>query len=91
VAKRRTKVLYEVYYWNGFWVITSNGGETPNMRLMVCPVGEDKSRWDDIILAEDGSKPFDGGYDRLLDSVQSFKGHLVMEGRFRGIPAVWSG
>ena len=88
MAKRRTKVLYEVDYWNGFWLITLNSRGVPNMRLMVCAVGEDKSRWDCIILAEDGSKPFNRGYNRLLDSVQSFKGHLVAEGRFRDIPTV---
>ena len=35
VAKQRTKVLYEVDYWNSIWVITPNGGWTPNMWIMV--------------------------------------------------------
>jgi len=89
VAERRPKVLYDVDHWNGFWVITSNVGPTPNMRLMTCRVGDDPSKWEDVTTTEDDSKLFDGGYDRSLEGVQSFQNHIVASGRYGGIPAVW--
>ena len=92
IAKRRTKVLYDVDHWNGFWVITSNVDETPNMRFMVCKVGADESQWKDVTsVTEDGNevKLFDGGYERALDGVESFEKYLVASGRYGGIPAVW--
>ena len=89
IAQKRLKVLYDVDHWNGHWVITSNVDETPNMRLMVCKVGEDESHWKDVVGGEDGLKLFDGGYDRSLDGVDTFENHLVASGRFGGIPAVW--
>ena len=91
VAKRRTKVLYDVDHWNGYWVISSNVDETPNMRLMACKVGEDESQWKDVTMLEDGAeiKLFDGSYERSLDGVGSFKDYVVASGRFEGIPRVW--
>jgi len=91
VAKRRTKVLYEVDHWNGHWIITSNVDDTPNMRLMVCKVGEDESNWKDVTMVENGNdvKIFDGGHERSLDGVESFEKYLVASGRFEGIPRVW--
>lgn len=91
VAKKRKKVLYEVDHWNGNWIITSNVDETPNMRLMICKVGEDESQWKDVTMMEDGQevKLFDGGYDRSLDGVQTFENHIAAAGRFDGIPRVW--
>jgi len=92
VAKRRTKVLYDVDHWNGYWVITSNVDETPNMRLMVCKVGEDETKWKDVtMISESGDKIklFDGGLERALDGAESFEKYLVASGRYAGIPAVW--
>eukprot|EP00557_Chaetoceros_sp_GSL56_P008567 CAMPEP_0176492154 /NCGR_PEP_ID=MMETSP0200_2-20121128/8831_1 /TAXON_ID=947934 /ORGANISM="Chaetoceros sp., Strain GSL56" /LENGTH=766 /DNA_ID=CAMNT_0017889665 /DNA_START=231 /DNA_END=2527 /DNA_ORIENTATION=+ len=91
VAKRRTKVLYDVDHWNGHWVITSNVDGTPNMRLMVCKVGQDESQWKDVTIMENGKemKLFDGGYDYSLSSVESFEKYLVASGRFQGIPRIW--
>jgi len=89
VARRRSKVLYDVDHWNGYWVITSNVDKTPNMRLMVCKVGEDESHWKDVVGSKDGSKLFDGGYDRSLEGVDAFGKNLVASGRSGGIPAVW--
>jgi len=88
VAKKRTKVLYEVDHWNGFWVVTSNVDETPNMRLMVCEVGQDETNWEDVTDGE-GVKLFDGGYERALDGVGAFEKYIVASGRYGGIPAVW--
>ena len=88
VAKKRTKVLYDVDHWNGFWVITSNVEETPNMRLMVCRVGQDETHWRDVADGGGGTL-FDGGYERALDDVQSFEKYVVASGRYAGIPAVW--
>jgi len=91
IAKRRTKVLYDVDHWNGHWIITSNVNGTPNMRFMVCKVGEDESKWNDVTVNVDGVdvKLFDGGYERSLDGVESFDKFLVASGRYGGIPAVW--
>ena len=91
IAKRRTKVLYDVDHYNGYWVITSNVDETPNMRLMVCKVDEDESHWKDVTMLEDGKevKLFDGGYERALDGVDVFEKYLVASGRYGGIPRVW--
>jgi len=91
VAKRRTKVLYEADHWNGYWIITSNVDQTPNMRLMMCKVGENESEWKDVTMIDNGNevKLFEGGYERSLDGVESFDKYLVASGRFEGIPRVW--
>lgn len=91
IAKKRTKVLYDVEHFNGSWIITSNVDETPNMRLMSCPVGEHcEDQWKDMTLStEDGLKLFDGGYDRSLDGVEAFEKYLVAAGREGGIPRIW--
>merc|ERR1719491_66274 len=58
---------------------------------MVCKVGEDESKWNDVTVNVDGVdvKLFDGGYERSLDGVESFDKFLVASGRYGGIPAVW--
>lgn len=90
IAKKRTKVLYDVEHFNGSWIITSNVDETPNMRLMSCPVGENcEDQWKDMTLSSDGTKLFDGGYDRSLDGVEAFEKYLVASGREGGIPRIW--
>ena len=91
IAKKRTKVLYDVEHFNGSWIITSNVDETPNMRLMSCLVGEHcEDQWKDMTLStEDGLKLFDGGYERSLDGVEAFEKYLVAAGREGGIPRIW--
>ncbi len=93
VAKKRTKVLYDVEHWNGHWIITSNVDETPNMRFMTCKVGEDETAWKDVTMInpESGEEErlFDGGYEKSLDGIDAFKDYLVAAGRFGGIPRVW--
>ena len=88
VASARKKVLYDVDHWNGSWIISSNVGGTPNMRLMVAPVGEEcAEQWTD--LAMDGQVLFDGGYENALDEVETFSKYLVASGRQGGIPRIW--
>lgn len=94
IAKKRKKVLYDVDHWNGYWIITSNVDDSQNMRLMICPVGEEEtgSSWKDItIMDESGStvKLFDGGIEKALDSVETFEKYWVASGRYNGIPRVW--
>jgi oligopeptidase B len=91
VAKRRKKVLYDVDHWNGHWIITSNVDGTPNMRLMVCKVGQDESHWKDMTIMENENevKLFDGGYEYSLSHVESFEKYLVAAGRYQGIPRIW--
>jgi Protease II len=92
VAKRRQKVLYDVDHWNGHWIITSNVDGTPNMRLMVCKVGQDESHWKDMTLIENDEtevKLFDGGYEYALSNVETFEKYLVASGRYQGIPRIW--
>lgn len=88
VAKKREKVLYDVDHRNGHWWITTNVGETPNMRLMTCPVKPNsESEWADVVV--NGETIFDGGYDKALEGISSFGTHLVAEGREGGIPRIW--
>lgn len=90
VAKKRTKVLYDVEHFNGHWIITSNVDETPNMRLMTCKVGADcADEWKDMTTDNGSKKVFDGGYERSLDGVETFEKYLVAAGREGGIPRVW--
>jgi oligopeptidase B len=88
VASARKKVLYEVDHWNGYWIINSNVDGTPNMRLMVSPVGEEcADQWKDLEL--NGEKLFDGGYEKALDDAETFANYLVVSGRQDGIPRIW--
>eukprot|EP00592_Proboscia_alata_P003484 CAMPEP_0194370542 /NCGR_PEP_ID=MMETSP0174-20130528/18846_1 /TAXON_ID=216777 /ORGANISM="Proboscia alata, Strain PI-D3" /LENGTH=876 /DNA_ID=CAMNT_0039148057 /DNA_START=23 /DNA_END=2653 /DNA_ORIENTATION=+ len=90
VAKRRQNVLYDVSHRNGHWLITTNVGGTPNMRLMTCPVSPDcEENWMDVTTASNGKQAFDGGLDRALDGIASFQTHAVASGREDGIPRVW--
>jgi len=90
IAPKRTKVLYDVEHYNGHWIITSNVDETPNMRLMSCPVSDHCEKdWKDMSMTDDAAKLFDGGYQRSLDGVEAFDGYLVASGREGGIPRVW--
>lgn len=94
VAKKRDKVLYDVDHWHGYWIITSNVDETPNMRLMMCPVGQEDtgSSWEDVTMVNDNGhnvKLFDGGAETALDGIQTFENYWVASGRYGGIPRVW--
>jgi oligopeptidase B len=89
VAKRRTKVLYEVEHRKGTWWISSNVGGTPNMRLMTSPAQADcEAEWKDVV-DKDGKPLFDGGYERSLSDVATYATHVVAQGREGGIPRVW--
>lgn len=89
IAKRRQKVLYEVEHRNAKWWISTNVGGTPNMRLMSANAEPNCERkWKDVV-DKDGKPLFDGGYDRALSSVSTFKTHVAAEGREGGIPRVW--
>jgi len=93
IAKRRYKVLYDVDYRDGYFYITSKtGNETPNMQLFTAPAKANcEKEW--TLLPDPSSnddKPlFDGGYDRVLEGISTFKTHVVAHGREGGIPRVW--
>ena len=90
VAKKRSKVLYDVEHYKGSWIISSNVDGTPNMRLMSCPVGSDCAEdWKDLSMKNGNEKLFDGGYERSLDGVEAFENYLVVAGREGGIPRIW--
>jgi len=89
VAKKRSKVLYDVEHRNGYWWISTNFGGTPNMRLMTSPANANcEEEWKDVTDGS-GNKLFDGSIDRALDGVEAFKSHVVAAGREGGIPRVW--
>jgi len=109
IAPRRKKVLYRVSHWEGTWFISTNAGNTPNLKLMSCPVGGSHEDWtpviwkkqndDDVVDDDDDDDDdndstsreilFDGGYDRSLDAILTFKNHAVASGREEGIPRIW--
>jgi oligopeptidase B len=93
VASRNKGVLYDVEHWEGYWLVTTNIGKTPNMRLMVSPVeSECALKWKDVSwVDENGSitKLFDGGYSRALDGIDSFRHYAAAHGREGGIPRIW--
>ncbi|KAI2509322.1 Prolyl oligopeptidase [Fragilaria crotonensis] len=90
VAKKRSKVLYEVEHRLGYWWIATNVGQTPNLRLMKAPAKPNsEADWEDVTLANSAEKLFDGSYERCLDGVDAFKTHVVAQGREGGIPRVW--
>jgi oligopeptidase B len=90
VAKRRFKVIYCVEHRQGQWWITSNAEETPNMRLFTAPAQADcQAAWSLVLDPVSGKPLFDGGYQRSLDGVTTFAGHVVAQGREGGMPRVW--
>eukprot|EP00537_Pseudo-nitzschia_pungens_P004000 CAMPEP_0172370218 /NCGR_PEP_ID=MMETSP1060-20121228/36866_1 /TAXON_ID=37318 /ORGANISM="Pseudo-nitzschia pungens, Strain cf. cingulata" /LENGTH=806 /DNA_ID=CAMNT_0013095415 /DNA_START=407 /DNA_END=2827 /DNA_ORIENTATION=- len=95
VAPRRSKVLYRVSHRAGQWYITTNVGGSPNMKLMVSPaVADSQDQWKDLTLDGDndsssGELLFDGGYDRSISGITSFRSHSVATGREGGLPQVW--
>jgi oligopeptidase B len=60
------------------------------MRLMKAPVKPNsEAEWKDVTLAKSDEKLFDGSYERCLDGIETFKTHIVAQGREGGIPRVW--
>lgn len=89
IAKRRTKVLYEVEHRKGTWWISSNVDGTPNMQLLTSPAEANcEAKWKQVV-DKNGKALFDGGYERSLSDVSTFATHVVAEGREGGIPRVW--
>ena len=80
----------EKWGWKWCYYTRANKSESYKVYCRASYTGDDnvEFEWDGTAESPVLAGEFDGGYDPLLDSVQSFKGHLVTEGRFRGIPAV---
>jgi oligopeptidase B len=90
IAKRRFKTLYDIEHRDGFWWITSNVEETPNMRLFTAPAKPNcEDAWTLVKDPETGEPLFDGQYERALHGVSTFSNHVVVEGRAGGMPRVW--
>ena len=90
IAKRRSKVLYSVEHRLGYWWIVTNVDQTPNMRLMKARAkSNSEAEWKDVTLVNSDEKLFDGSYERCLDGIETFKTHIVAQGREGGIPRVW--
>jgi oligopeptidase B len=89
IAPRRSKVLYEVEHGHGDWWIWTNVDNSPNMKLMKARANaECASEWE-LVLDSDGKPVFDGNIDLALDSVTTLQNHVVVQGRYGGIPRVW--
>ena len=95
IAKRRSKVLYEVDHYNGYWWITSNVDTTnPNMALYTAPAVPDcESLWNLVVMTDPNNsnqKPlFDGSIQSSLESITCFQNHIVACGRQDGLPQIW--
>ena len=89
IAPRRSKVLYEVEHGHGEWWIWTNVENSPNMKLMKATAkAECASEWE-LVLDSDGQPVFDGNIDLALDGVTTLQNHVVVQGRFGGIPRIW--
>jgi oligopeptidase B len=52
------------------------------MRLMKAPAKPNsEAEWKDVTLAKSDEKLFDGSYERCLDGIETFKTHIVAQGR----------
>ncbi|KAL7472593.1 hypothetical protein ACHAXS_013579 [Conticribra weissflogii] len=85
IAKRRPKVLYRATHCQGYWLIQTNYGGTPNLRLMALPVGNEQNDedWQNVLLksADGNNRPvFDGGDKRSLDGVTVFSPDSSIDG-----------
>jgi oligopeptidase B len=89
IAKRRSKVLYEVEHREGSWWIQSNVGGLPNMALWKADAVPNSERQWSLVEDADGRVLFDGSLDRSLDYVSCFKDHVVASGREGGLPRIW--
>jgi oligopeptidase B len=89
IAKRRSKVLYQVEHRSGRWWIQSNVGGLPNLALFLSPaVPNCEDQWT-LVKGADGAVLFDGSDKRSLDDVSCFENHVVASGREGGLPGVW--
>lgn len=89
ISPRRKKVLYRASHRNGSWMISTNVGGTPNMKLMTCRVGESDDAWQ-MVEDKNGDAIFSGGLDRSLEGVTVFDGsRAVITGREGGMPRVF--
>ena len=90
LAKKRSKVLYDVEHRDGYWWISTNVGGTPNMSLKVSPaVANCENLWKDVTETIDGTKLFEGNYERSLEGLETFQSHIIASGREGGIPRIW--
>jgi oligopeptidase B len=80
ISKREEKLCYRVTHCFGYWLVqTNNKGNTPNLSLKACKVGEEKDAtcWLDVVtsskIGSNSSVPiFDGGNERSLDGITIF-------------------
>lgn len=80
ISKREDKLCYRVTHCFGYWLVqTNNKGDTPNLSLKACKVGEEKDStcWLDVVnaskIGSNSSVPiFDGGNERSLDGITIF-------------------
>lgn len=89
IAKRRTKVLYEVEHRNNEWWIWTNVDQSPNMKLMTCSAKADSAGEWTLVLDSNGEAAFDGSLEKALDSVTVLENYVVVQGRQGGIPRIW--
>mmetsp|Transcript_22043 Transcript_22043/g.37695 ORF Transcript_22043/g.37695 Transcript_22043/m.37695 type:complete len:890 (-) Transcript_22043:246-2915(-) len=104
ISKRLDKLCYRATSCAGYWLIqTNNMGNTPNLSLKACRVGEeeDPSSWLDVVNTENETPEvmFTGGDGRSLDGVTIFSppdenndaplAYGVVSGREEGIPRIW--
>merc|ERR1711865_824326 len=45
--------------------------------------------WKDVTEKIDGTKLFEGNYERSLEGLETFQSHIVASGREGGIPRLW--
>eukprot|EP00571_Detonula_confervacea_P015724 CAMPEP_0172298280 /NCGR_PEP_ID=MMETSP1058-20130122/1010_1 /TAXON_ID=83371 /ORGANISM="Detonula confervacea, Strain CCMP 353" /LENGTH=739 /DNA_ID=CAMNT_0013007543 /DNA_START=470 /DNA_END=2686 /DNA_ORIENTATION=- len=90
VSPRRTNVLYDVESHDGRWYISTNFGNSTNMKLMTAPAKPNSLTDWKLVEDGDGDPVFDGSLVKSLDSFTAFKTHAVLEGREDGIPRVWT-
>jgi len=103
ISKRVDKLCYRVTRCAGYWLIlTNNKGNTPNLSLKACRIGEEKdsSSWLDVVNTEHETPElmFNGGDGRSVDGVTIFSpdenddtplAYAVVTGREDGIPRIW--
>jgi len=90
IAPRREKVLYGAEHRHSNWLISTNQGGTPNLRLVTAPARPDcAAHWTDVTLPDSSAPLFAGTAERSLSGITPFENHVVAEGREEGIPRVW--
>lgn len=105
ISERVDKLCYRVTRCAGYWLVrTNNMGNTPNLSLKACRIGEEKDSgsWLDVVNTENEvlEVMFNGGDGRSLDGVTIFSpphdenddaplAYAVVTGREEGIPRIW--